>query len=144
MSDIVLIKSKNCIHCQRFEPIYEKIQILGKKMPNVSFSSVEMTDENNVKQFNEKYKVKIEDMVNGVPSVYLINKKKFHSIEHTSIESNDPLNPSNEDIKKAAEKFLKSLPEDLKQEGGDNNKFYYEKYLKYKQKFLQLKNKNQI
>ena len=144
MSNVVLIKSKNCIHCQRFEPIYEKIQLLGKKMSNLSFSSVEITDENKVRQFNEKYRVNIEDMVNGVPSVYLINNNKFKSLEHTSVDSSDPSNPSNEDVKKAAEKFLKNLQEVTKQEGGENSIYYYEKYLKYKQKFLQLKNNKQI
>ena len=57
-------------------------------------------------------------------STVLCNNK-FKSLEHTSVDSSDPSNPSNEDVKKAAEKFLKNLQEVTKQEGGENIIYYY-------------------
>ncbi len=160
---IVLAKASWCPHCTDFTPIFEKAkdkinskkQLGGVKIYLVSF---ELDNDNEKDRFINEYPGLI-DFLEGYPTVYFQLKSdngrpKTEFINHTiSREQND------EGIEKAAEEFIENIVnkyESIKsgkkeivrvQKGGMRNfitsleeEEYRNKYLKYKRKYLGLKN----
>jgi len=161
MSDkikIILARANWCGHCKDFEPIYDLSQIFYKnnkflKEYNINFENYDMAD-NDIKNKFMLNHFNAMDQIEGYPTI-LINIKnkennKYYNIQHTVRDYK--ISNNKEQIENAALRFLdnisnkiKSLNSDNKilytQTGGKNqNELYKKKYLKYKSKYLNLKN----
>jgi thiol-disulfide isomerase/thioredoxin len=140
---IILVKAGWCTHCKNFSPIYDKIkEEFSSSHPDVLFLSFDIADDDNrkdlIRQYNYIYNA---NNGKGVPSVYGIKDNKYKLIPHYN---NDDVGDT--DLKDPKSIFIKNLNLFINSElgkdalinqgGGSLNN----KYLKYKSKYLQLKN----
>ena len=136
---VILVKANTCPHCVEFAPFYDKIkEELIQSHSNISVLSFDITDEtersNLIKNYNYIYNANRD---RGVPSVYCIKDNKYELIPHYN--NNDDADPKSIFIKNF-NNFIKSKlnkNSQIIQGGGSLNN---NKYLKYKLKYLQLKN----
>ena len=164
---IILARANWCGHCQDFEPIYEETtkNHNGDKFLNkykISFKNYDLATNDDKTNFTINH-VDAVNMVEGYPSVLVnvIDKEKknnkYYTISHTVIDEN--IKDKTEQKQEASNRFLvnvtnliKSIESDNKilymQTGGvmikyqtsSNDEIYRNKYLKYKSKYLELKN----
>lgn len=158
---VVLVRSRNCFHCQNFEPIYDYSKKNYKKNNflkkyNIKFEDFDMVDENIRNTFVISHN-KIKDKIQWYPTVFINirnsdqkNNNEYYTIEHTII--NQKIN-DNEQNNEASKRFLENIENCLKtiesenkilfiQNGGSLKiNDYKSKYLKYKLKYLKLKEK---
>ncbi len=167
---VILAKSGFCIHCKNFEPIYEESRNNYKENEyldnhNINFLDYDFATEEGKTNFTISHLNAIE-LVERYPTV-LVNiydkndnndkNRKYYTIEHTVVNNN--INNEEEKIKEASNRFLINLSNLLKslesgnkvlylQTGGYMKNYqtslkeeiYRKKYLKYKAKYLELKN----
>lgn len=163
---VILTRANWCIHCQHFEPIFtlsEKDWKNNKYLKdfNLEFKNYDMAndDEKNIfmlEHFNALEKIK------GYPTVVInINdgkSSKYLLIDHTVIDTN--VNKDKQDAD-ASDRFFKNISNAIKSKNSDNKVLYLQtggspiynnqtpikesiyrnKYLKYKSKYFELKNK---
>ncbi len=154
---IILTRASWCPHCINFEPIYLLAQNECKKhnyLKNfeISFEDYDLAN-NDVKNTFLLNHNELNNKIQGYPSVFINLKNKtsktnkYFPIDHTVI--NDKIDKSKQQLD-AAQNFLENITNSLKslntenkvlymQKGGDDN-IMKKKYLKYKLKYLQLKN----
>ena len=137
-------------------------QIGGK---TINFKSYNMKDQGDVNSLNKDY-LGLTELIDGYPTVFIHfdhdGKIKVVQVEHTSIHRGGSMFGSNnnnnkEEVEEAAKKFLNNIVNAYKTATSDNkavhvdvrgggysnifaNSVYKEKYLKYKAKYLELKN----
>jgi hypothetical protein len=147
--NFIFLKRTGCPHCEDFQPIFDELHMLLKKElenKGTSFNII-IYDIIDTKEY-DKFKTDFPHINNwfvGVPSMFIdskINKK----IRFGFIDLNYPKKPhllNNEEKKGVAkdilEKFMNKYKKFTSQEGGNN---YINKYLKYKNKYLFIKNNN--
>lgn len=158
---VILAKTSWCPHCTSFSPIYE---LAAEKMKNhddmkVKYSSYELDKSNNKQLFMSEHPG-LFDHVDGYPTVFIEtlddNKKRVittvpHSVAKTQRK---------EDMHIATDEFINNIKNSYKslmsehkeyrsvQSGGSNlnnkttlnQEIYRNKYIKYKQKYINLKN----
>ena len=160
---IILAKASWCPHCIDFTPIYELA--MNKINPekqlegtNINFVSFELDKEIEKTRFINEYPGLI-DFLEGYPTVYFQlsgdnGRPKTEFINHTVSREQ-----GNKGLEKAAEEFIENIVNKYKsiksgkkeivrvQKGGMHNfitsleeEEYRNKYLKYKSKYLGLKN----
>ncbi len=156
--NVILAYANWCGHCKNFEPIYEESKKIYKtndllKKLDVIFEDYDMATDSTKNSFILNHSKAI-DSVEYYPTVLMCvtnpnNKtKEYHTISHTTID--DKILEKNQ-INDAAKRFLENVSNVLKtlnsdgkqvfiQSGGNNDKLYKKKYLKYKSKYLELKN----
>ncbi len=168
---VILVKSSQCFHCKNFEPIYS----VSKDIKLDDYSDVDFEEydfaENGIKTDMENFKNKYNELfskIEGYPTVFVFveDGDKVHSamVDHTVVS--EEISDSEQQIKDAAQRFLKNVSNGFKtlesdgkslylesQSGGSNkccttdfnnqksNIDYKNKYLKYKNKYLELKKK---
>jgi hypothetical protein len=155
---VILAKADFCSHCHSFLPIFEKAKELAKsdkELSDIKFIIEELdTDVSPMSHENFKttYGEDVFGMIEGFPTVILLEqrdgKKLTNSVEHTVGETEDAAKKFLEKVKNGIENLksdVKSIIV-LKQEGGKcwsgtgtstDNK-YKDKYIKYKNKYLDL------
>jgi thiol-disulfide isomerase/thioredoxin len=166
--NIILTKTLTCPYCIDFTPIWDSAvkknnlskQLGGKK---INFRSYNMKDQGDVNSLNQDY-MGLTQLIEGYPTVFAYfkhdGKTKVVQVEHTSIPRGNSMlggTNNNKEIDDAANKFLNNITNAYKtatsdnkavhvdvQDGGNLNIFsnsaYKGKYLKYKAKYLELKN----
>lgn len=142
MDEVILLKSSLCGYCAEFEPIYNNIK--KKYNKKYHFESFDISDDNEIKKLQQKYNDIYEKYKDtGVPTVLLKVNEKVGEILIPQINEK-----TEENIKEATKLFYKNLKKVKKtmnsnkykvytQNGGDE--YYKHKYLKYKQKYLLMK-----
>lgn len=162
---IIMAKAGYCSHCKNFEPIYEIAKNIYKsnnflKNYNIKFEDYDMVN-NDIKNTFIINHNDIKDKIKWYPTIFvnirdtsdknnIINE--YSTIEHTII---DPKIEEKKQQEDAANRFLENIVNRIKtleaenkitylQTGGlnlSNNDIYKKKYLKYKSKYYELKNK---
>ena len=165
--NIILAKASWCPHCVDFTPIYElaKERINSKQQLDnckITFDSYELDKENQASEFKQKHPGLI-DFLEGYPTVYFrmnelnneSNKIKTEFINHATAKGQDE-----KALESAADEFIDNIVNKYKsilsgnkelhmrvQKGGMTDYMtsmseveYRNKYLKYKSKYLALKN----
>lgn len=115
-----------CGHCRNFKPIWTEFKNFLKVNPNlkdkdnksISIVTEEFDDSNNMEATLEK--------VEGFPTIIVYK----NTIERDVYNGERTLN--------GLKKYFNLSTDSLNQKGGNLN--YYNKYMKYKLKYLQLKN----
>ena len=163
--NIILAKASWCPHCVDFTPIFESAQ--QKLKPSqidgclVKFVSFELDKANEKNRFQQEYPGLI-DFLEGYPTVYFQmtekdgkSRPKTEFVNHTISREQ-----GKQGIEKAAQEFVQNIINKYKsiksgnkeeyttvQRGGNtkamtsmNEVEYRNKYLKYKTKYLELKN----
>lgn len=159
---IIFVKSGHCGHCRNFEPIYEIAKNIYEsndflKKYDIKFEDYDMANDNIKNTFIISHN-DIKDKIQWYPTIFInirdVSDKNniinsYSSIEHTII--NQKINEKNQE-EEAAKRFLENIVNGLKtlesdsktlyiQQGGLNDEIYKKKYLKYKSKYYELKNK---
>lgn len=163
---VILAKAGYCTHCKNFEPIFEESTNNykdDKYLDNrdINFIDYDLATDEGKTNFTISHLEALK-MVEGYPTV-LVNiydkndkKSKYYTIDHTVVNHN--INDK-EKKKEASKRFLNNLSNLLKslesgnkvlylQTGGGMRNYqtslkeeiYRKKYLKYKAKYLELKN----
>jgi len=133
---VILSKVEWCGHCKDFLPVFNKSKNLVKnnnmfKNVNMDFEVYDMEEDKGI--FETKYS-ELVDKVEGYPTVFLAQIK------------NDKLSKTVEiGHAKETQEFIKLLEDAYKnfsgQKGGfEEEELYKQKYLKYKNKYILLKN----
>jgi hypothetical protein len=168
--DIILVKSATCPHCIRFDPVWKYTsenhnltkQLGGSKQ--INFKSYDMVKQGEKTALQRDY-TGLYEVVDGYPTALLHffhdDKIRVVQVEHTSINMRGGYQDNNTNniklIKEASDKFLQNIINKYNtivsnkkevhinlQNGGLNENYsqsiYKEKYLKYKAKYLKLKN----
>jgi thiol-disulfide isomerase/thioredoxin len=140
--EILLIKSNNCGHCIRFLPIFLELQqqdIHINELKNIININISVNIADYERDVNEKFlKQKGLHQINGYPVIFIIYYDKSGNRQYT-VELDDRGDNITELKNNIVKFFNKNLKDKIsKQSGGDNS--YYSKYLKYKNKYLELKN----
>lgn len=164
---VILARAGWCGHCKDFEPIFEETRNNYKdekylNKHNINFVDYDLATDDGKNNFTINHLDALK-MVEGYPTV-LVNvyekdnkNNKYYTIDHTIVNQN--IKDDSEKNKEASKRFLvnisnliKSLDSDNKvlylQTGGGMSKYqtssqeeiYRKKYLKYKSKYLELKN----
>jgi thiol-disulfide isomerase/thioredoxin len=133
---VILSKVAWCGHCTNFLPVFNKSQKLTKnnkylKNTNVNFEVYDM--EEDLDKFKSNNYEDLLPQINGYPTVFVTSLKNGKRVNTEIIDhSNDPL----EFINTVGETYNKLLS----QSGGyKEEELYKQKYLKYKQKYTELK-----
>jgi thiol-disulfide isomerase/thioredoxin len=125
---ITLYYAEWCGYCKEFKPIWEQLK--------------KAFDDNNIK--HEEYESDMNkdiierENIRGFPTIKISGNgetetyKGERSFEKLFTLMMNKMNKSTEEIKNSIEKYMK-------QEGGRKNKNFYEKYMKYKAKYLKLR-----
>jgi thiol-disulfide isomerase/thioredoxin len=163
--NIILAKASWCPHCVHFTPVYELASKKASSRPelskiNLDFNSYSLDNPNEESKFKSEYPGLL-DHLSGYPTVYFqlldnkTNKKKTEFIDHTIVKKE-----GESGINEAVDEFLDNIVNKYKsiesggteehirvQTGGMGNfqtlkseVLYRKKYLKYKSKYLQIKN----
>ena len=139
---LILLKSSGCGHCTSFIPIFEKVK--NSKLYNCSIYDTE--DKKNYVLFKDSYPDIIEKFDGAVPTIYAIVNDKFQEVKSARVKGD-----SNEELNNAVDEFINNINNSIKtlqsenhtvyvQTGGNKNeKYYKQKYIKYKTKYLQKK-----
>lgn len=163
---VILAKASWCPHCVDFTPIYKlaKEKIKPKDIDNcqINFVSFELDKNGEKERFQQEYPGLI-DFLEGYPTVYFQmtekngnSRPKTEFISHTTAKQGGVEQAVQEFVKNIINKY-KSIKSDNKveyttvQKGGQYRKMasnmtsmeeveYRNKYLKYKSKYLELKN----
>jgi thiol-disulfide isomerase/thioredoxin len=164
---VILAKAGYCGHCKDFEPIYEESRNNYKDDKylddqDINFVDYDLATDEGKNNFTITHLEALK-MVEGYPTVLVNisdkNKKnnKYYTIDHTVV--NHSINDDEEKNKEASKRFLINLSNLLKSLDSDNKvlylqtgggmrnyqtslkeEIYRKKYLKYKAKYLELKN----
>lgn len=162
---IILAKAGYCSHCKNFEPIFEIAKNIYKSNDffsnyNVKFEDYDMVNDDIKNTFIINHN-NVKDKIQWYPTIFVnirdtTNKNnlinEYLTIEHTTI---DPKINEKKQQEEAAKRFLENIVNSIKtfesenkisyiQTGGlnlSNNDIYKKKYLKYKSKYHELKNK---
>lgn len=164
---VILAKAGWCGHCKDFEPIFEETKNNFKEEKNlndhdVNFLEYDLATDDGKTNFAISHTNALK-MVEGYPTVlvniYDKNNKnnKYYTIDHTIVKEN--IKDDSEKNKEASKRFLTNISNLIKsidsgnkvlylQKGGDiqnyktslDEEIYRKKYLKYKSKYLELKN----
>jgi thiol-disulfide isomerase/thioredoxin len=132
---VILSKVAWCGHCTNFLPVFNKSQKLTKnnkylKDINVNFEVYDM--EKDLNKFKSNNYEDLLPQINGYPTVIVTSLKNGKRVNTEIIDhSSDPL----EFINTVGETYNKLVS----QSGGYEEEFYKQKYLKYKQKYTELK-----
>ena len=132
---VILSKVAWCGHCTNFLPVFNKSQKLTKnnkylKDTNVNFEVYDM--EEDLEKFKSNNYEDLLPQINGYPTVIVTSLKNGKRVNTEIIDhSSDPL----EFINTVGETYNKLVS----QSGGYEEEFYKQKYLKYKQKYTELK-----
>ena len=165
--NIILAKASWCPHCVDFTPIYElaKEKIKSKQLDNckIHFDSYELDKDNQASEFKQKYPGLI-DFLEGYPTVYFrmseIENNKPNKVKTEFINHAVAKEQNEKSLHNAAEEFIDNIVNKYKsilsgnkelhvrvQKGGMINNMtsiqevqFRNKYLKYKSKYLSLKN----
>jgi len=145
---VILAKASWCPHCDNFMPVYDKAS--EKYGENYEFSFYDFADDApspNKSNFEDEHQ-ELVDLVDGYPTVFLKRDNKTHTKINTSVIKNNNLEKAVNEFGNNIENGYKNLISDKKMEyislgGGliNNNDYYKNKYMKYKQKYFELKNK---
>jgi thiol-disulfide isomerase/thioredoxin len=134
--NVILSKVAWCGHCTNFLPVFNKSQKLTKnnkylKNTNVNFEVYDM--EEDLEKFKSNNYEDLLPQINGYPTVIVTSLKNGKRVNTEIIDhSSDPL----EFINTVGETYNKLVS----QSGGfEEEEFYKQKYLKYKQKYTELK-----
>lgn len=134
MTSIILFYMHNCHYCDEFRPTWEKLKEYCKKK-NIKMSEYEAGDVSLMQMDQSKNTTGVAlDDINGFPTIIILKNGKEIRVQDRREEK------------------IKELLEDYNQTGGyDPNYIYYptsypkgdyfEKYMKYKMKYLKLKQK---
>ena len=166
---VIFARANWCGHCKHFEPIYEKSIENYKnnkylKDFDIEFENYDMADENRKNSFMLSHFTAL-DKVEGYPTILINKKTKSKNIyivtAHTHIDRNDNDEKNDDEAEKndAADRFLNNISNSLKSLNSDNKilytmsggaminyqtslteELYRKKYLKYKSKYIELKN----
>ena len=140
--ELILLKSKQCGHCTTFLPIFNKI--IQKKI--YKYHVFETTNDKENKNFKDLFPDIDKQFDSAVPTLYLKVDNKFQEINRTHADNDDE-----DEIKKASDELLEIIKNGIKtlksndhtlylHTGGEKNEEYYkQKYIKYKNKYLQEK-----
>jgi len=140
--ELILLKSKQCGHCISFLPIFDKI--IKKKIYKCHV--FETTNDEEKKNFKELFPDIDKKFDLAVPTLYLKVDDKFQEINRTQSNNNE-----DDEITKASDELLEIIKSGIKtlqsnnhtlylHTGGELNEEYYkQKYIKYKNKYLQEK-----
>jgi thiol-disulfide isomerase/thioredoxin len=164
---VILARASWCPHCQHFESIYKMANDLSKKHKflkdyEIEFKNYDLADDSVKNTFALNHNG-AQEKIQGYPTV-LVNLNnsppKYNTVEHTVING-EFANESEQELleEKAAERFLENIVNLIKnnnsgnkvlhiQNGGNMinkltqnfDEIYRKKYLKYKSKYLELKN----
>lgn len=159
---IILVKSGICGYCINFKPIYKISENIYKSNDflnkyDIKFEDYDM-DNNDIKNIFIINHNDIKDKIKWYPTIFINIRdgnnaiNSYLPIEHTII--NHEINEKNQE-KEAAKRFLENIVNGIKtlesdsntlyiQQGGLNilnDEMYKKKYLKYKSKYYELKNK---
>jgi len=132
---VILSKVSWCGHCTNFLPIFNQSQKLTKnnkylKNTNVNFEVYDM--EQDLEKFKSNNYEDLLPQINGYPTVFVTSLKNGKRVNTEVIDhSTDP----QEFINTVGETYNKLSS----QSGGYEEEFYKQKYLKYKQKYTELK-----
>ena len=132
---VILSKVSWCGHCTNFLPVFNKSQKLTKnnkylKDTNVNFEVYDM--EEDLDKFKSNNYEDLLPQINGYPTVIVTSLKNGKRVNTEIINhSNDP----QEFINTVGETYNKLVS----QSGGNIEELYKQKYLKYKQKYTELK-----
>ncbi len=132
---VILSKVSWCGHCTNFLPIFNQSQKLTKnnkylKNTNINFEVYDM--EQDLEKFKSNNYEDLLPQINGYPTVFVTSLKNGKRVNTEVIDhSTDPL----EFINTVGETYNKLSS----QSGGYEEEFYKQKYLKYKQKYTELK-----
>lgn len=163
--DVILVKASWCPHCVNFTPIYEKASEEASKRPelasiDINFYSYELDNPTEQEKFKKDYPGLI-DHLSGYPTVYFqmldgkTKKKKTEFIDHSVVKREGEIGKKeavNEFIDNIVNKYKSIMSggteEYIRVQTGGMEKFqtsisevlYKQKYLKYKSKYLQIKN----
>jgi len=145
---VILAKASWCHNCDNFMPVYDKAS--EKYGENYEFSFYDLADDApspNRSNFENDHQ-ELVDLVDGYPTVFLKKDNKTHTKINTSVIKNNNLEKAVNEFGNNIENGYKNLISDKKMEyislgGGliNNDNFYKNKYMKYKQKYFELKNK---
>ena len=140
--ELILLKSKQCGHCISFLPIFNKI--IKKKIYKCHvFETTNIVEKKNFTELFPDIN-KIFDL--AVPTLYLKVDDKFQEISRTNTN-----NDEDDEVDRAADELLEIVENGIKtlqsndhtlyiHTGGEKNEEYYkQKYIKYKNKYLQEK-----
>ena len=151
MSDkvtVILAKASWCHYCTKFSPIFEAAEKNIKsesyfKNKDITFETYDLAEEQGKKNIFAKYP-EAQLFIQGYPTVCVkttVNgKDRMFQVDHTAIDVNKNMK-EDKLLHDAAKRFNKNIISKLmsnEQNGGDT---YIKKYLKYKHKYLSLKNK---
>jgi thiol-disulfide isomerase/thioredoxin len=132
---VILSKVAWCGHCTNFLPVFNKSQKLTKnnkylKDTNVNFEVYDM--EEDLEKFKSNNYEDLLPQINGYPTVIVTSLKNGKRVNTEMIDhSTDP----QEFINTVGETYNKLVS----QSGGYEEELYKQKYLKYKQKYTELK-----
>ncbi len=145
--NIIVAKTNWCGHCKAFTPVLNdliknnnKFNDIKKKF-NIDNVNIEVFDYENDKD-KQEYKNKYYSLfVDGYPSVYGLyekgNEKFAFKIDHVEVRENNNIDDQS---KKFINNIITAFNNNKSQSGGTQNiSPYYNKYLKYKNKYLTLK-----
>ncbi len=164
---IILARASWCPHCKDFEPIFENTKNVISEFDDlinekINFEDYDFADDNIKNKFIFSH-LKGMDKISGYPTVLINIKNKssktndYIPIEHVILDEKD--GSMEKQLNEASKRFLSKVVSVLKtknsdgkikyvQEGGSNNNLnktslneetHREKYLKYKYKYLKLK-----
>ena len=156
MASLILFYSHGCIHCNHFMPVWEKIKsYCSKKLKDVKIHEVE-SGEMQLMQFEPSRNTTGVDLneITGFPTIMIRRNtdgklfpiedrrqesiiKKLKSVVGENKHGGDS---SDENDSKKLNGGKKNKKVKVQTGGGNNSEFYREKYLKYKKKYLDLKN----
>ena len=149
MSDkikVILAKASWCPHCSDFMPIYEKAtENQGNKYEFNCYDFADDAPTPNKNNFEDDHR-ELVNLIDGYPTIFV----KINDNSHIKV---DPTIIRNNDINKAVKEFINNIENGLKTlssgrrkeyvrlEGGfiENDEYYKNKYIKYKQKYVELK-----
>lgn len=156
---VILVKASWCGFCKKFIKIYDKARDIHKSIKffdnyNLIFEDYDFANNDVEKLFSINHNNIIND-IEGYPTIFIKlnnkNKNTYHKIESTLVDPN--ININNQE-NEAAKRFLENIINCIKtlesdnaslfiQQGGtkspNNSIDYYNKYLKYKSKYIKLK-----
>ena len=146
---LVLVKISGCPYCIKFMPVFDKVTQLMKEASDFKDTELEIKiyDYNNEKSKFVNENKHLSFWAKGAPSIFLDCTINGKSELFDTIDPIYPVQNNEEENKKTAENFLKTIINSYlslksSQKGGKKDIFYKNKYLKYKNKYLILKNNN--
>ncbi len=146
-TEVILAKASWCPHCVHFMPIFEKSsEDYGNKYKFSYYDFADDAPSPNKDNFENDH-AELSNSIEGYPTIFLKTGGGKHTQISPSIIKNNDINKAVKDFINNIENGYKSLLSDgkikyINLEGGfmEDDFLFKNKYMKYKQKYLKLKN----